>query len=224
MTAQVKRRRKNDHWIRKTSIIAILYDHDLIIIHIPYHHLLLIIIFQWSANWFTFYCLLGGKTLWLFRWKVAPPPPNPDKNIADKILALLYLTPSHSSPVKWSSCCSCLNSLSPFSGFEQNCVPGRFVTIWLLIPVYLVNYCTSVLELLLITVYQNCFLIPVYLVHYCTSVPELLLITVYQNCFWYQCTRIASDTSVPSKLLYQCTRTELLLIPVHQNWFWYQCT
>ena len=54
------------------------------------------------------------------------PPPNQKKNIPNKILTLF-----HYSPVKWS-CCYCLNSVS---GFEQNCVLGRFVTIWLLIPV-----------------------------------------------------------------------------------------
>ena len=130
VTAQVKRRRKNDHWIRKTSIIAILYDHNWIS---------RMITFCWSSffsdHQLIYFLLLTGRKNTV-TVQVKSNPPNPDKNIADKILALLYLTPSHSSPVKWSSCYSCLNSLSPFSGFEQNCVPGRFVTIWLLIPVY----------------------------------------------------------------------------------------
>ena len=130
VTAQVKRRRKNDHWIRKTSIIAILYDHNWIS---------RMITFCWSSffsdHQLIYFLLLTGRKNTV-TVQVKSNPPNPDKNIADKILALLYLTLSHSSPVKWSSCYSCLNSLSPFSGFEQNCVPGRFVTIWLLIPVY----------------------------------------------------------------------------------------
>ena len=100
------------------------------------------------------------------------PPPNPKINIPNKILTLF-----HYSPVKLSSC-YCLNFVS---GFKQNCVLGRFVTIWLLIPVYQNwYYRTSVPELILMyqctrtasdttaPVYQNW--------HHCTSLPEQLLI------------------------------------------------
>ena len=82
----------------------------------------------------------------LFERMLGTPPPNQKKNIPNKILTLF-----HYSPVKWSSC-YCLNFVS---GFKQNCVLGRFVTIRLLIPVY-----------------QNWY--------YCTSVPELLLTLLHQ--------------------------------------------
>ena len=48
VAAQVKRRRKNDHWIHKTSIITILYGQNLILTNFLYHHLFMIIILSTS--------------------------------------------------------------------------------------------------------------------------------------------------------------------------------